>query len=328
MTFRSPWLLVLLVVIPGVVAAYMWARRWRGRRMAGLAAQGLRATDPGKRRYVRQLPFALFMLALAVLIVAIAQPMATIATPKRQATVVLAIDVSNSMAATDVKPSRLGAAKAVAEAFVRRQPSGVKIGVVAFGQNAVIVQRPTTGHASTLQAINRLSLGGGTTIAQGILTSLDAIAGKTIKVNEKALASQSANVNIGFYGGATIVLLSDGENTSQTSPVPLAQLASVAGVHIQTVGVGTAAGTTVKIDGFSIGTALDPSTMQSMAKVAGGSYYQASNSSAVTAISKTINLHLTMVKQHTEIAALFAMAGILLLIVGAVIAVFRLGRVV
>jgi Ca-activated chloride channel homolog len=124
------------------------------------------------------------------------------------------------------------------------------------------------------------------------------------------------------------VLLSDGENTSQTSPVPLAQLASVAGVHIQTVGVGTAAGTTVKIDGFSIGTALDPSTMQSMAKVAGGSYYQASNSSAVTAISKTINLHLTMVKQHTEIAALFAMAGILLLIVGAVIAVFRLGRVV
>jgi Ca-activated chloride channel homolog len=327
MTFASPWLLVLLLVIPGVVAAYVWARRRRGQRMA-VAAQGFRATDSGKRRGVRYLPFALFMLAIAVLIVAVARPMATIATPRRQATVVLAIDVSNSMGATDVRPSRLGAAKTVAEAFVRRQPSGVKIGVVAFGQNAVIVQRPTTAHAATLQAINRLSLGGGTTIAQGILTSLDAIAGKTLKVNEKALASQSANVNIGFYGGATIVLLSDGENTSQTSPVAMAQLASVAGVHIQTIGVGTAAGTTVKIDGFSIATALDPSTMQSMAKVADGSYYQASNSSAVTAISKTINLHLTVVKQHTEIAALFAMAGIILLIAGAVIAVFRLGRVV
>jgi Ca-activated chloride channel homolog len=327
MTFRSPWLLVLLVAIPWVVAAYVWARRRRGRRMA-VAAQGFRATDAGRRRHVRYLPFALFMLALAALIVAVARPMATIATPRRQATVVLAIDVSNSMGATDVKPSRLGAAKTVADAFVRRQPSGVRIGVVAFGQNAVIVQRPTTTHATTLQAINRLSLGGGTTIAQGLLTSLDAIAGKTLKVNEKALASQSANVKIGFYGGATIVLLSDGENTSQTSPQPMAQLASVAGVHIQTIGVGTATGTTVKIDGFSIATALNSSTMQSMAKVAGGSYYQASNASAVTAISKTINLHLTVVKQHTEIAALFAMGGILLLIAGAVIAVFRLGRVV
>ena len=192
-----------------------------------------------------------------------ARPMATIKTPRREATVVLAVDVSNSMAATDVKPSRFGAAKLAAERV--RPPAAV--GCADRGRRL----RPERGdradadldHADVLQAINRLSLGGGTSLAAGILTSLDAIAGKTLRINQAALGKDnSGEVNIGYYGGATIVLISDGEDTSQADPVTMARLASVAGVRVQTIGVGTVAGTTVQIDGFTVATALDTQTLK------------------------------------------------------------------
>jgi Ca-activated chloride channel family protein len=275
------------------------------------------------------LPFALFLVALALLIVASARPMASIRTPRREATVVLAIDVSNSMAAADVKPSRLGAAKITARDFVRQQPSGVRIGVVAFGPSAVIVQPPTFDHAVVLQAINHLSLGGGTSLAAGILTSLDAIAGKTLVVKTAALGQDnSGEVNIGYYGGATIVLISDGEDTSQASPVTMARLASSAGVRVQTIGVGSAAGTTVKIDGFSVATALDAQTLKSVATVTNGSYHQVGDEAGLKAISKSINLHFAVVTQYTEITALFAMAGVLFLLTGALVSVMWFERVI
>ena len=122
------------MLVPVVVAAYVSSRRRRARRAAALAAQGLVTTDVGRRlRWRRHVPFALFAAALAVLVVALARPMATVKTPRREATVILAIDVSNSMAATDVKPTRIEAAKTAAGAFVRQQPPAVRIGVVAFG---------------------------------------------------------------------------------------------------------------------------------------------------------------------------------------------------
>ena len=242
---------------------------------------------------------------------------------------VLAIDVSNSMAATDVKPSRLGAAKIAAEAFVRRQPAGVRVGVVAFGPTAVIVQPPTFEHAEVLQAIAHLSVGGGTSLGAGILTSLDAIAGKTIRVNQAALAQDnSGEFDIGYYGGATIVLISDGEDTSQTNPVTIARVASVAGVRVQTIGVGTAAGTTVQIGGFTVATALDSQTLKAVATVTNGSYHQVDDPAGLTAISKKIDLHFTVVTQYTEITALFAAGAAMLLVAGALISALWFGRVV
>src|SRR5437762_2807473 len=143
MTFRSPALLAGLIVIPAFVAAYVMARRQRARRAAALAEQGLVAGNAGRRLRVRRhVPFVLFTTALALLVVALARPTATVKTPRREATVILAIDVSNSMGATDVKPSRLDAAEVTARAFVQKQPSEVCIGVVAFGANAVVVQQP------------------------------------------------------------------------------------------------------------------------------------------------------------------------------------------
>ncbi len=329
MTFRSPWLLAALVLIPAVVAAYVASRRRRTRRVAALAGQGLATTAAGRRAgWRRHVPFVLFAAALTLLVVALARPVATVKTPRRQATVVLAIDVSNSMAAADVKPTRIEAAKTAALAFVRQQPSGVRIGVVAFGQAAVIVQPPTLAHADVVTAIDRLSLGGGTSLGQGLLTSLDAIAGKTLTINEAALASDAGHVNIGYYGGATIVLFSDGEETSQPSGVTMARLASVAGVHVQTVGIGTAAGTTVQIAGFSVATALDSGVLKQVATVTNGSYYQANDAAGLAAISKTIDLHFTVVSQRTEITGIFSAAAALLLVAGALLSVLWFGRVV
>jgi Ca-activated chloride channel family protein len=329
-TFASPERLFGLLLLPVVVAAYVLSRRRRQQRTAALAAQGLLTTGvAGGRRWRLHLPFALFLVALALLVVAYARPMTTIRTPRREATVVLDIDVSNSMAAADARPSRIAVAKLAAEDFVRQQPAGVRIGVVAFGASAVIVQPPTFDHVVVLQALNRLSLGGGTSLAAGILTSLDAIAGKTLVVSKAALTQDnSAEVNIGYYGGSTIVLISDGEDTSQSGPVTMARLASSAGVRVQTIGVGTVAGTTVQIDGFSVATALDPQTLEAVATVTNGSYHQVDDPAGLAAISKTINLHFTVVTQHTEVTALFVLVATLFLVAGALISVVWFGRVV
>jgi len=329
MTFGSGDWLFCLLALPAVVAGYVRSRRRRRRRSAALAAQGLVTSGLGRRGWRVHLPFALFLTALALLVVAFARPMATIKTPRREATVILAIDVSNSMAASDIEPSRFGAAKTAASAFVREQPSSVRIGVVAFGAGAVIVQSPTLSHPDVLKAINHLSLGGGTSLAAGILTSLDAIAGKTLRVNMTSLGQDnSGEINIGYYGGATIVLFSDGEDTSRIDPVTLARLASTAGVRVQTIGVGTAGGTTVKIDGFTVATALDAQTLQSVATITNGSYHQVNDQAAVADVSKTIELHFTVFTQYTEISAVFASAAVLLLVVGGLISVLWFGRVV
>lgn len=327
MTFLSPGWLFALVLIPVVVAAYLASRRRRARRAAALAAQGLVQTGRGGR-WRRHVPFALFTLALVLLVLAFARPTATIVTPKRQATVILTFDVSNSMGATDVKPSRLEAAKTVGKEFVREQPSSIKIGVVAFGQGSLVVQPPTTSHTAVLEAIDHLSQGGGTSIGSGILTALDAIAGKTLTVNPASLKNDLAPVSVGYYGGATIVMFSDGEDTSQVDPVLYGRVASVAGVHIETIGFGTTAGTTVRIDGFTVATSLEPATLESISKVTGGSYHQASGPAALPVISKSINLHLAAVTTHTEITGLFAAAAAILLLAGALLSLVWFGRVV
>lgn len=329
MTFATPaWLLALLVV-PAAVGVYAAARRRRARRSEELAAQGLVVTGPGRRQgWRRHLPFALFALALTLLVVAAARPMATVRTPRFGATVIVAMDVSNSMGAKDVKPSRIGAAKLAARDFVRDQPPAVKIGVVTFGPEALIVRTPTLDHSSVLRAINDVSLGGGTSLGTGILTSLDAIAGKTLKVSEKALSQDnSKEINIGYFGGATVVLISDGENTSQLSPVTVAQLASTAGVRIQTIGVGTVAGTAVHIGGFSVATALDPTTLKDVAKVTNGTYHHVGDRAAISEVSKTVNLHFTVVSRYIQISALFAAAAMLFLVLGALLSVVWFGRV-
>jgi Ca-activated chloride channel homolog len=329
MSFRSPWMLAALVVIPAVVAAYVAAQRRRTRRAQALAEEGLVGTDVGVRPHRRRhIPFALFVCALTVLVVALARPSTTVRTPREEGTVVLALDVSNSMRATDAKPSRIEAAKAAARSFVNRQPPAVRIGVVAFGDGAVVVQAPTTNHADVLAAISHVSVGGGTSLGQGLLTSLDAIAGKQITIDQAALQSDEGKVDVGYYGGTTIVALSDGENTNGPDPLSVAQVASVAGVRVHAIGVGTEAGTVLQVDGFSIATALNSGALKQLAAVTDGTYYPVTDAGGPEAISKTIRVHFKLVSQHTEVTGLFCAIAVGLLLVGALASVRWFGRIV
>jgi Ca-activated chloride channel family protein len=329
MTFRSPWMLGLLLVVPVLVAAYVSSRRRRAQRAATLADQGLVTVTPGSRTPVRRhVPFGLFIVALSLLLVGMARPSATVKTPRREGTVILAVDVSNSMQADDIKPTRLEAAKTAARAFVNRQPPAVRVGVVAFGDGAVVVQTPTTAHPDVIKAIDRLSSGGGTSLGQALVASLTAIAGKPITIDPQALASDSAEVDIGYFGSSTVVLLSDGEETSRPDPVSVAQVASVAGVHVDTIGIGTEAGTVVQINGFNVATALDSDLLKQVASVSDGSYHEANDAAGLADISKSIDLRFKIVSQHTEISGLFAAAGAILLMAGALLSVLWFGRVV
>lgn len=331
MTFRWPWMLGLLVVVPAMIAAYASFRRRRTRRSAELAEQGLVATPVqgrGGMRARRHVPFALFASALTFLVVGMARPMTTVKTPQREGTVILAMDVSNSMRADDVRPSRIEAAKTAARAFVERQPPAVKIGVVAFGDGAVIVQTPTNAHADVLRSIDRLSPQGGTSLGQALVTSLSAIAGKPVVIDAEALASDSAEVDIGYFGGATVVLLSDGEETSRPDPVAVAEVASVAGVRVHTIGVGTEAGTVVEVDGFNVATALDRELLEEVASITDGTYHEGNDAAGLAAISETIDLKFKIVSEHTEVTGLFSAAGAVLLLAGALLSVLWFGRVV
>jgi Ca-activated chloride channel family protein len=329
MTFRSPWMLALLVVIPVMVAAYLASRRRGLRRAEALAEQGLVTTASAPRMRVRRhVPFALFATALTVLVIGLARPLATVTTPRREGTVILVIDASNSMRAKDVKPSRIDAAKAAARAFVEKQPPAVRVGVVAFGDGAVGVQEPTLEHADAIKAIDRISVAGGTSMGRALVAALSAIAGKPVTIDTDALASDAGEIDIGFFGSATVVLFTDGEETSQLDPLAVAEVASLAGVRVHTIGVGTESGTVMDIDGFNVATALNSDLLKEVASITDGTYHASDDAGGLVAISETIDLRFKLVAEHTEVTGLFAAAGIVLLLVGALLSVLWFGRVV
>lgn len=328
MTFRSPWMLGLLLVVPAMVVAYRSTQQRRSQRTAALSAQGLVVMSASRMGIRRHVPFALFVAALTVLVVGLARPMTSVRTPRREGTVILAMDVSNSMKAEDVDPTRMDAAKTVARSFVERQPTAVKIGVVAFGDGAVVVQAPTNTHADVIKAIDRLGTEGGTSMGQALVTALSAIAGKPVTIDAEALASDSAQVDIGFFGSATVVLLTDGEETGRPDPVSVAEVASVAGVRVHTIGIGTPAGTVVTIDGFSVATALNSDLLEEVASITDGSYYEGNDAGGLEKISKSIDLRFKVVSEYTEVTGLFSAAGIVLLFAGALLSVHWFGRVI
>jgi Ca-activated chloride channel family protein len=322
-------MLLFLALVPVLIAAYAVAIRARAEQAARLASEGLVPTGAARQvRWRRHVPFALFAAAVALMCFALARPTVSLALPERQGTVVLAFDVSNSMLAKDVAPTRIAAAKAAGIAFAKRQPSAIRIGVVAFGNGAVTVLKPTNVTGDVVAAIKTLSVGGGTSLGQGLLTSLDVIAGKKLAINASTLQSDAGSVKIGYFGSSTIVLLTDGENTSGPDPLSFADVASTAGVRVHAIGLGTAAGTVVQIDGFSVATALDPALLQQIAKVTDGTYQHATSAKALTQIYKSIHLQLTTVKKPREATNLFAAAGGVLLLVGSGLSLAWFGRVI
>jgi len=328
-SLANPALLAVgLLVAAGLAwAAVVVARR----RTAALTATGLTGGGPGRGR-ARLGGIWLTIAGVAVLAIAVAGPAASVPVSRASGTVILAMDVSGSMTATDVAPSRLAAAKKAALSFIGAQPDNVDIGVVAFQQGGLEAALPTADHATASAAVRRLKAAGGTSLGDAILASLSAITHKTVAIGRDGSAP-----NIGFWPSATIVLLSDGQNEggaagsstgTDAATDAAAAVAEKAGVHIDTVGVGTATGTTVVVDGYHLFTALDATALKSIAQATGGTYRPASDAGELERIASSINLRLTVTSQPLPLAGAFIALALVLLAAGAVLTVTRTGRVV
>jgi Ca-activated chloride channel homolog len=317
MSFSSPVLLAvgLLVAVALGCGAVVVARR----RAAALAAAGV--AGPGRGR---QAGIWLTIAGIGVLAVAVAGPAASLPVPRESGTVILAMDVSNSMRAKDVAPTRLAVAQHAARSFIAAQPGSIDIGVVAFDQGALITDRPASGHTQAKAAIGRLTASGGTSLGAAIVDALSAIAGKPISVGRDGSVP-----GIGYWPAATIVIFSDGQDEGQASATTAAVAgAEKAGVRVDTVGVGTAAGTTVDVDGYHLFTALNASALKSIARAARGTYYPVSDASQLNRIASTIKLRLTLSSQRLPLAGAFTALALALLAGGSVLTVFRSGRVI
>ncbi len=333
MEFIWPAFLLLLVLIPFLATLYLRIDRRRRQFSSGFASLGLNrqtgGTDPGRRRH---LPMTLFLAGLATLIVALARPQAVVSLPQQAGTVILAFDVSGSMAADDLQPSRIEAAKAAARAFVDRQPASVQVGVVVFSDSGFTVQTPTNDQAAILASIDRLTPQRGTSLAYGILISLNTIASigaqgpsQYSNLTPEPTATPTP-VPQGTHQPAVIILLTDGENNEPPDPLEAAQLAADRGVRVYTVGIGSPAGTTLNIDGFTVLTQLNEAMLTQIAQITGGDYYNAENEQDLQAIYEHIDPQLVVKPQKMEITSLFAGASILALLLGGAFSLLWFGR--
>jgi Ca-activated chloride channel family protein len=320
-----------LLVAAALAGAAVAAGR---RRAAALAAAGIATGGPGRGRGRARSAGIWFTIAgVAVLAVAVAGPSATVPVSRAAGTVILAMDVSGSMAATDVAPSRLAAAKRAALSFIDAQPDSVDIGVVAFQQGGLEAALPTADHATAEAAVRRLKASGGTSLGDAILASLSAITHKTV-----ALRRDGSAPDIGYWPSATIVLFSDGQDEggaagssasgTSTNTDPAASAAEKAGVHIDTVGVGTAAGATVDVGGYHLFTALDAAALKSISQATAGTYHPASDAGELNGIASSVDLRLTITHEPLPLAGAFIALALALLAAGAVLTVTRSGRVV
>jgi Ca-activated chloride channel family protein len=319
MSVGNPVLLAvgLLIVAALGYAAILTTRR----RAAMLTAAGMAAAG---RRHRRQAGTWLTIGGLAVLAAAVSGPTAALPVQRASGTVIIAMDVSGSMGASDVSPNRLAAAQRAALAFVQAQPDSLDIGVVAFEEGALTTAKPSGDHSIAASAIQRLAITGGTSLGAAIIASLAAITGKPVT------AGPGGSVpSIGYWPSATILMFSDGGEQPGGLPVNTATaIAAKAGVHVDTVGVGTTAGTTVDVDGFHVHTALDAQSLTSIARETGGSYHPASTASQLNGLASTINLRLTVTRQPVPLAGALIAAALVLLAAGALLTVLRSGRVI
>jgi len=347
MTFGHPALLAVgLLVAAALAGAAVGVTRRRAAALAsaGVAADGARRAGRGGRngRGGRGMAAGIWLTiaGIAALGVAGAGPSVTVPVTHANGTVIIAMDVSGSMSATDVPPSRLSAAKTAAQAFIGAQPDSVAIGVIAFEQGGLEAAIPNTDHTVALAAVRRLITGGGTSLGSAILAALSAITQRTVTPGPNGGVPE-----IGYWPSATIVMFSDGQDggagalssgsagagnsaAGNNDTAAAVAIANHAEVHIDTIGVGTAAGTTVDADGYHLFTSLDEATLKSIAQATGGAYHPASNASELNGIASSINLRLTVTHQPLPLAGAVIALALLFLAAGAVLTVTRTGRVV
>ena len=327
MSFEWPLMFLSLLLVPVLVAGYVALQRRRAAQLAGLGTMGVLQSSTRRRLgWRRHVPPAIFLAAIALLLASLSRPHAG-GLPTREGTVILAFDVSSSMRADDLEPTRMEAAKQAALAFVKDQPTSIQTGVVAFGDGGLTVQRPTNVQADAEAAILRLTPEGGTSLSAGLRAAIEAIAGKAVFLDEAALEGDLEGVDIGYFGSAVIVLLSDGENTGGIDPLILAQIAANAGVRVFPIGIGSADGAVVEIDGYQVATSLDAEMLEQIATTTDGAYFVAEDAESLADVYDNIDLELTVSGEPREVTALAAAAAVLIMIVGAILSMRWFGRV-
>ena len=341
MTFIWPEMLWGLLAVPLLIALYVWLLRRRKKTALRFASLSLVKEALGRRTaWRRHLPPALLLAAITTLLVAAGRPAAVISLPTQQETIILAMDVSGSMRATDVLPDRITAAKEAAKAFVADLPRNVRIAVVQFAGTAAVVQAPTLSRDDVVAAIERFQLQRGTAIGSGIVLSLATLfpdAGIDLSqiTGQRAMPPAPGDkprpeftpVAPGSYASGAIILLTDGQRTTGPDPLEAAKMAADHGVRVYTVGVGTKEGETIGFEGWSMRVRLDEETLKNIANLTRADYFYAGTAADLKKVYQGLSTRLIVEKKETEISALFAAFGALLVVIAAGLSVWWFGRV-
>ncbi|HWM42847.1 MAG TPA: VWA domain-containing protein [Burkholderiales bacterium] len=326
MTFLWPEFLWLLLAVPASVALYVAILRMKRKTALRYASLSLVKEALGKGAgWRRHLPPAVLLVALAAMIAAIARPAAVITLPTSHETVILALDVSGSMRASDVEPTRIEAAQAAARAFVNEQPRSTRIGVVAFAGSAALVQAPTSNRSDVLAAIEQLQLQHATAVGSGILVSLKAIFPELDFDLKRKLALQP--VPPGSYSAAAIILLTDGQTTAGPDPVEAARLAAERGVRVFTVGVGTDNGQILTGEGWSMRVQLDDDALKAIADLTRAEYFYAGTALDLKKVYQSLRSKLVMERKQTEITAIFSALAAATVLLSATLSLLWFNRV-
>lgn len=338
MNFLWPQFLWLLLVLPLLVLLYVWLLRRKKKMALRYASLSIVREAMGKgQSFRRHIPPLLFLLALATMLVASSRPLAVVSLPSDQQTIMLAMDVSGSMRATDVLPSRLVASQNAAKAFLAELPRHVRVGIVAFAGTAAVVQSPTLSREDLVTAIDKFQLQRGTAIGNGIVVSLaeifpdagidlasmqygrDRQRGVAIDQPVKDEKDQKPFVPVapGSYTSAAVILLTDGQRTTGVDSLDAAKAAADRGVRIYTVGIGTVDGETIGFEGWSMRVKLDEETLKGIAKSTQAEYFYAGTAADLKKVYETLSSRLAIVKKETEVSGILALVAATLALLSA-----------
>ena len=345
MYFQWPEFLWLMLALPMLVLLYLWLLRRKKKTALRYASLSIvkEAMGPGQT-IRRHIPPALFLLALGLMLVSASRPMAVITLPSSQQTIMLAMDVSGSMRATDVQPSRIVAAQNAAKAFLADLPRHVKVGIVAFAGSAQVAQLPTTNREDLVTAIDRFQLQRATATGNAIVMSLATLfpdAGIELESlqtgrdrqrgfsldDQKKEKKAFTPVAPGSYTSAAIIMLTDGQRTTGVDPLEAAKLAADRGVRVYTVGIGTVDGETIGFEGWSMRVRLDEETLKAIAAKTNAEYFYAGTAENLKKVYNTLSSRLTVEKKETEISGLLALAAAALSLLSAGLSLLWFNRI-
>ncbi|HZY20155.1 MAG TPA: VWA domain-containing protein [Ramlibacter sp.] len=345
MNFLWPEFLWLLLAAPLLILLYLWLLRRKKKMAVRYASLSIvkEAMGPGQS-WRRHVPPALFLLALVAMLVAGARPTAVVTLPSQQQTIILAMDVSGSMRAADVQPSRLEAAQAAAKSFLAELPRHVKVGIVAFAGSAQVAQLPTVNREDLVTAIDRFQLQRATATGNAIVISLAtlfpdqgielaALQGGREKPRgfaidgEKKEKKEFTPVAPGSYTSAAVIMLTDGQRTTGVDPLEAAKMAADRGVRVYTVGIGTVDGETIGFEGWSMRVRLDEETLKAIASKTSAEYFYAGTAQDLKKVYDTLSSKLTVEKKETEISGLLALAAAALALVSGALSLLWFNRI-